>query len=86
MLAGLSIIDHGPDRTEKPDQPDRMYFGSGVMGEDWLLDSDGNRKRFRRSFSLISDGNDRDDRGWTLLHVGARKGDYKQVRIGSNFV
>ena len=30
----------------------------------------------RRSFRS---GVDRDDRGWTLLHIGARKGDIKQV-------
>ena len=58
-----------------------VFEESGMMGEDWSLDSDGNRKRFRRSVSLIGDGNDRDDRGWTMLHVGARKGDYKEVRI-----
>ncbi|GKC53960.1 copia protein [Tanacetum coccineum] len=46
--------------------------------EGLVIVSDGNRKQFRRTVSLISDGNDRDDRGWTLLHVGARKGDYKE--------
>lgn len=30
----------------------------------------------RRSFRI---GVDRDDRGWTPLHIGARKGDLKQV-------
>jgi hypothetical protein len=32
----------------------------------------------RRSLSSRS-GLDRDDRGWTLLHIGARKGDLKEV-------
>ena len=27
----------------------------------------------------MSAGNDRDDRGWTMLHVGARRGDLKEV-------
>ncbi|GMN40723.1 hypothetical protein TIFTF001_009954 [Ficus carica] len=31
----------------------------------------------RRSFRS---GDGRDDRGWTLLHIGARKGDLKQVK------
>ncbi|KAF3449235.1 hypothetical protein FNV43_RR09963 [Rhamnella rubrinervis] len=31
----------------------------------------------RRSFRC---GVERDDRGWTLLHIGARKGDLKQVK------
>lgn len=30
----------------------------------------------RQSFRC---GIDRDDRGWTMLHVGARKGDLKEV-------
>lgn len=30
----------------------------------------------RRSFRSRVDG---DDRGWTLLHIGARKGDLRQV-------
>lgn len=38
---------------------------------------DPNRRRIRRS---LSSGNDRDDRGWTMLHVGARKGDLKEVK------
>lgn len=52
----------------------------GKMTQDCLLGSNGNRnrRRIKRSISL---GNDRDDRGWTLLHVGARKGDLKEVRI-----
>ncbi|GMY33649.1 Transmembrane protein [Fagus crenata] len=33
----------------------------------------------RRSLSSRS-GLDRDDRGWTLLHIGARKGDLKEVK------
>ncbi|MQL75702.1 hypothetical protein Taro_008077 [Colocasia esculenta] len=32
----------------------------------------------QRSFRLRSV--DRDDRGWTLLHIGARKGDLKEVK------
>lgn len=36
----------------------------------------------RRSFRLSSTAAiDTDDRGWTLLHVGARKGDLKEVRL-----
>ncbi|GKV10544.1 hypothetical protein SLEP1_g21891 [Rubroshorea leprosula] len=30
----------------------------------------------KRSMRL---GDGRDDRGWTLLHIGARKGDLKEV-------
>ncbi|KAI4372177.1 hypothetical protein MLD38_010445 [Melastoma candidum] len=33
-----------------------------------------NRRRSRRG------GHDTDDRGWTLLHIGAKKGDLKQVK------
>jgi hypothetical protein len=32
----------------------------------------------RRSSRSVGDV-DRDDRGWNLLHIGARKGDLKQV-------
>lgn len=32
----------------------------------------------RRSFNEVT--GERDDRGWTLLHVGARKGDLKKVK------
>ncbi|KAJ6426769.1 hypothetical protein OIU84_022374, partial [Salix udensis] len=32
----------------------------------------------RRSFRS-GGGADRDDRGWTSLHIGARKGDLRQV-------
>ncbi|KAK6947292.1 Ankyrin repeat [Dillenia turbinata] len=31
----------------------------------------------RRSFEYVVD---RDDRGWTLLHIGARKGDLREVK------
>lgn len=48
------------------------------MTQDLLLGSNGDRRRIRRSVSFV---NDRDDRGWTMLHVGARKGDLKEVRI-----
>ncbi|PKI45347.1 hypothetical protein CRG98_034265 [Punica granatum] len=39
----------------------------------------------RRSLSLtrrrlLRSGSDRDDRGWTLLHIVARRGDLKQVK------
>ncbi|XP_024996280.1 phytochrome-interacting ankyrin-repeat protein 1-like [Cynara cardunculus var. scolymus] len=47
------------------------------MTQDYLLGSDGRRRRIRRSISF---GNDRDDRGWTMLHVGARRGDLKEVK------
>lgn len=36
----------------------------------------------RRSMScrrLLRSAGDRDDRGWTVLHVGAKKGDVKEV-------
>lgn len=33
----------------------------------------------RRSRRVYRSGGDRDDRGWTLLHIGARKGDLKEV-------
>lgn len=35
---------------------------------------------FRRTQSLRRSGGDRDDRGWTSLHVGARRGDIREVR------
>ncbi|KAL5550796.1 hypothetical protein UlMin_000972 [Ulmus minor] len=38
---------------------------------------------FRRNLSRrrsFKPGSDRDDRGWTLLHIGARKGDLKEVK------
>nr|XP_043628150.1 phytochrome-interacting ankyrin-repeat protein 1-like [Erigeron canadensis] len=47
------------------------------MSQDLSVGSNGERKRIRRS---MSDLNDRDDRGWTMLHVGARKGDLKVVK------
>ncbi|KAF5936427.1 hypothetical protein HYC85_027556 [Camellia sinensis] len=34
----------------------------------------------RRSRRVYRSGGDRDDRGWTLLHIGARKGDLKEVK------
>ncbi|GAB2267941.1 Serine proteinase inhibitor IA-1 [Dionaea muscipula] len=37
------------------------------------------RRKFSRRRSFRG-GGDTDDRGWTLLHVGARKGDLKQVK------
>lgn len=37
----------------------------------------------RRSLRV---GVDMDDRGWTLLHIGARKGDLKEVRFVVPFV
>lgn len=48
-----------------------------------LLRSDSNRRRVKRSNSMrsYSSGDDRDDRGWTNLHVGARKGDLKEVNL-----
>ncbi|CAH1451747.1 phytochrome-interacting ankyrin-repeat protein 2 [Lactuca sativa] len=55
------------------------------MIQDHLLRSNSNRIRrhIKRSNSLRSNspgGDDRDDRGWTNLHVGARKGDLKEVK------
>ncbi|KAJ9537571.1 hypothetical protein OSB04_030304 [Centaurea solstitialis] len=48
------------------------------MTQDEFLGSNGGRRRrIRRSMSA---GNDRDDRGWTMLHVGARRGDLKEVK------
>lgn len=35
----------------------------------------------RRTQSLRRSVGDRDDRGWTLLHVGARRGDVREVRF-----
>lgn len=38
------------------------------------------RRSLSRRRSIRSGGGvDRDDRGWTLLHIGARKGDLKEV-------
>lgn len=53
------------------------------MTQDYLLRLNSNRRRVKRSNSLRSDSSvdDRDDRGWTNLHVGARKGDLKEVCI-----
>ncbi|KAL8216493.1 hypothetical protein R6Q57_023330 [Mikania cordata] len=52
------------------------------MTQDYLLRSSDNRRRMKRSSSMRSNsyGDDRDDRGWTNLHVGARKGDLKEVK------
>ena len=36
------------------------------------------RQTFRKK-SFSSRSSDRDDRGWTPLHIGARKGDLKEV-------
>nr|GEU60586.1 phytochrome-interacting ankyrin-repeat protein 2-like [Tanacetum cinerariifolium] len=46
------------------------------------LDKSRIRRRIKRLDSFRSDGSgdDRDDRGWTNLHVGARKGDLKEVK------
>ncbi|KAM0043673.1 hypothetical protein Hdeb2414_s0010g00344041 [Helianthus debilis subsp. tardiflorus] len=51
------------------------------MIPDYFLCSNSNRRRIKRSYSMRSSGSgdDRDDRGWTNLHVGARKGDLKEV-------
>ncbi|KAK7855434.1 phytochrome-interacting ankyrin-repeat protein 2 [Quercus suber] len=39
------------------------------------------RRSLSRRRSIRSGGDvDRDDRGWTLLHIGARKGDLKEVK------
>ncbi|CAL5418331.1 unnamed protein product [Camellia sinensis] len=35
-----------------------------------------------RSRRVYRSGGDRDDRGWTLLHIGARKGDLKEHTSG----
>ncbi|CAK9154637.1 unnamed protein product [Ilex paraguariensis] len=35
----------------------------------------------RRSICRSRSAADRDDRGWTPLHIGARKGDIKEVNI-----
>lgn len=35
----------------------------------------------RRTQSLRRSVGDKDDRGWTLLHVGARRGDVREVRF-----
>lgn len=34
----------------------------------------------RRKLKFLTSGGDRDDRGWTMLHIYARKGDLKEVR------
>ncbi|XP_051137308.1 phytochrome-interacting ankyrin-repeat protein 2-like [Andrographis paniculata] len=34
----------------------------------------------RRKRKLLVSGEDRDDRGWTMLHIHARKGDLKEVK------
>ncbi|KAL4592926.1 hypothetical protein LXL04_005933 [Taraxacum kok-saghyz] len=52
------------------------------MTQNYLLRTNSNRRRIKRSNSLRSNSSDddRDDRGWTNLHVGARKGDLKEVK------
>lgn len=54
-----------------------IYFESMPQGElgSFSVSLRRNLSR-RRSFRS---GVDRDDRGWTLLHIGARKGDLKEV-------
>ncbi|RAL50434.1 unnamed protein product [Cuscuta campestris] len=42
-----------------------------------VVDQSGLNRRFKRS---IMTADDRDDRGWTPLHIVARKGDLKEVR------
>lgn len=37
-------------------------------------------RRLTKKKSFNDDWKDRDDRGWTLLHVAARRGDIKEVR------
>ncbi|KAI3792845.1 hypothetical protein L2E82_06736 [Cichorium intybus] len=52
------------------------------MTQEHLLRSNSNRRRIKRSNSLRSNSSgddDRDDRGWTNLPVGARKGDLKEI-------
>lgn len=39
----------------------------------------------RRSRRAYWSADDRDDRGWTMLHIGARKGDIKEVYILVSF-
>ncbi|XP_042488522.1 phytochrome-interacting ankyrin-repeat protein 1-like [Macadamia integrifolia] len=41
------------------------------------LEQEGSLRRSRRYFRSSVE---RDDRGWTLLHIGARKGDLKEVK------
>jgi hypothetical protein len=43
------------------------------------------RRSLSRRRSLRA-GVDRDDRGWTLLHIGARKGDLREVSFIVPFV
>lgn len=53
-----------------------LFWVLRVMTRDLELES----RRFlvsRRIFKQRS--KERDDRGWTLLHIGARKGDLKEV-------
>lgn len=70
----------------------RLWFGSLLFlypfelrtGSCWpamIQDQEVGRRRqlsIRRSFNLGT--GETDDRGWTLLHVGARKGDLKMVK------
>lgn len=37
------------------------------------------RRKLSRRRSFNEGWQERDDRGWTLLHIGARKGDLKEV-------
>ena len=61
----------------------RVWFGMVNMLEE-LPQRQELTSLFRRSLSRrrsirSGGGVDRDDRGWTLLHIGARKGDLKEV-------
>ena len=45
------------------------------MGQEDMVSSRGSRRASRGG------GGDRDDRGWTMLHIGARRGDVKEVYV-----
>ncbi|CAL5434748.1 unnamed protein product [Camellia sinensis] len=52
-----------------------------VLGPGTGMPQDDQLGLTRRSRRVYRSGGDRDDRGWTLLHIGARKGDLKENSI-----
>ncbi|CAL5415804.1 unnamed protein product [Camellia sinensis] len=50
-----------------------------VLGPGKGMPQDDQLGLTRRSRRVYRSGGDRDDRGWTVLHIGARKGDLKEV-------
>ncbi|KAL7207657.1 hypothetical protein ACSBR1_029578 [Camellia fascicularis] len=52
-----------------------------VLGPGTGMPQDDQLGLTRWSRHVYRSGGDRDDRGWTLLHIGARKGDLKEYDL-----